>query len=32
MVQRGGYGLLGGFKQGTRSTKAGGGFTDWKYT
>lgn len=33
MVQRGGYGLLGGFKQGTRSTKAGGtGFEDWKYT
>ena len=33
MIQRGGYGLLGGFKQGTRSTKAGGtGFEDWKYT
>jgi hypothetical protein len=29
MIQRGGYGLLGGFKTGTRSTKPGGGFTDW---
>ena len=31
MTQRGGYGLLGGFKQGTRTTGQGGQLTDWNY-